>query len=104
MPTDHLPEDNIMNTDANLPIQLFCVISTLGDFTPVRFRYADEDGLVHSVSISSLIGKSKIRRCGRDMLCYRCHTDWEGQSIPVELRYDITDHKWSLARRLDGGF
>jgi len=93
-----------VNADANLPIQLFCVISTLGDFTPVRFRYADEEGLVHSVSIASLIGKSTIRRCGRDILCYRCHTDWEGADVPVELRYDIVAHKWSLARRLDGGF
>lgn len=88
----------------DMPIQLFCVISTLGDFTPVKFKYMDSDQSIHTVRIKEVFSKRPMRICGREILCYRCHSDWEGTDIPIELRYDIADHRWEFKRRLDQGF
>lgn len=89
---------------ADTPIQFFGVISTVGEFTPLKFKYADSDGCVHTVYISEIISADTMQIAGRRILRYRCWSRWEDMRIPVELRYDIISHKWIFKRRLDQGF
>lgn len=88
----------------DMPIQFFGVISTQGEFTPIKFKYQDSDMGVHTVKVTGIISRQRMSVTGRMMLVYRCHTDWEGETIPVELRYDVESHKWTFKRRLDMGF
>ena len=83
------------------PIQLYCVISTVGDFTPIKFKYKDPDGVIQTVDILSVLSRSRIRLDGSEMLCLRCRATCDNAIHHIELRYDIGAHKWVYGRSLD---
>lgn len=86
----------------NIPIQLFCVVSTIGDLTPVRFKYETEEHRIITVQISEVLSQKETRLAGAREITYTCTADMEGTTQIFNLKYHVNQHRWSLARFLTG--
>lgn len=84
----------------NIPIQLFCVVSTLGDLTPVRFRYETAEHEIITVHISEILARKETRLAGTRELIYTCAAEVEGKQHLFYLTYHVNLHRWTLTRFL----
>ena len=84
----------------NIPIQLVGACSTLGDMTPLLFRYENEEHAVVTVKVEEVVSSKEERYCGMDYISFVCWAAAEGQRRLIELRYRVSTHKWSLFRTL----
>ena len=84
----------------NIPIQMFGACSTLGDMTPLWFRYEDEAHGIITVKIEQVISSREEKHCGMDYITFVCWAAAGGQRRLVELRYRVATHKWSFFRAL----
>ena len=78
----------------NIPIQMFGACSTLGDMTPLWFRYENKEHGIITVKIESIVSS------GIEHISFVCWAVAEGQRRLIELRYRISTHKWSFFRTL----
>lgn len=85
----------------NIPIQMFGACSTLGDMTPLWFRYENKEHGIITVKIESIVSSREEKFCGMGayQLCVLGPVA-EGQRRLIELRYRISTHKWSFFRTL----
>ena len=84
----------------NIPIQLVGACSTLGDMTPLWFRYENEEHAVVTVKVEEVVSSKEERYCGMDYISFVCWAAAEGQRRLIELRSRVSTHKWSLFRTL----
>lgn len=87
-------------TALNVPIQLFGACSTLGDMTPLWFRYEDEEHGIVTVKVQEVVSSREEKHCGREYISLVCWSGVREQRRLIELRYRISTHKWSLFRIL----
>lgn len=80
----------------NVPIQLVGACSTLGDITPLWFRYEDEEHRMITVKIQEVVSAREETHCGRDYIRFICWSAAQGTSRLIELRYRISTHRWFL--------
>ena len=52
----------------NIPIQLVGACSTLGDMTPLWFRYENEEHAVVTVKVEEVVSSKEERYCGMDYI------------------------------------
>lgn len=50
--------------NVNLPIQIICCCSTLGEFTPLRFRFETEEHELITVQIESVLAHKETSFAG----------------------------------------
>lgn len=84
----------------NIPIQVFCAVSTIGDLTPVRFRYETEDHQILTVHITEILSQKETRTAGTREIIFTCAADMEGVVHLFNLRYNINHHRWLFAKFL----
>lgn len=84
----------------NIPIQVLGACSTLGDITPIWFRYENKEHGIVTVKIESVVSFKEEKFCGMDYISFVCWAEGGGQRRLVELRYRISTHKWSFFRTL----
>ncbi|MBQ8148217.1 MAG: hypothetical protein IJ040_05440 [Lachnospiraceae bacterium] len=84
----------------NIPIQVFCVVSTLGDLTPVRFRFEAEDHQIITVEITEILSHKELRLAGTREILYTCSASIENQMQIFNLKYNVNLHRWIFARFL----
>ena len=53
----------------NIPIQMFGACSTLGDMTPLWFRYENKEHGIITVKIESIVSSREVLRHGAYQLC-----------------------------------
>lgn len=80
----------------NTPIQLISSCSTLGDFTPLRFRYEDEQHVLHTVSIERVLSSSTTCLAGVECILYTCSARLDDRIRIFILKYYVRSHKWSI--------
>ncbi len=80
----------------NIPIQLISACSTLGDFTPLRFRYEDSVHQIHTIHIEQIHSTKFCKIAGIDSISYTCSAIIDHVSTLFILRYYIESHKWIL--------
>ena len=74
----------------NIPIQMFGACSTLGDMTPLWFRYENKDHGIITVKIESIVSSREEKFCGMEHISFVCWAVAEGQRRLIELRYRIS--------------
>ena len=84
----------------NIPIQLVGACSTLGDMTPLWFRYENEELAGVTGKGGDVVSSKEESDCGMDYISFVCWAAAEGQRRLIELRYRVSTHKWSLFRTL----
>ena len=90
-----------MQQKFNIPIQTFCVVSTLGDFTPVRFRYEEPDHSIITVQINEILSHKETDFAGVHELRFTCDAIVEDERRIFELKYNVPHHKWSFVQLLN---
>lgn len=89
-----------MDTKGSFPIQLFCVVSTLGELTPIRFRYEDEEHRITTVQITQVYARKETQFAGTKAILYTCGAVIGDRNEMFELKYTINTHRWVFYRRL----
>ncbi len=89
-----------MHTTLNLPVQLIASCSTLGDFTPLRFRYENAEHRLITVSIDDILSTKEIHYNGMDEIIYTCYGTLEQESRLFTLKYNIRSHRWLIFQLL----
>ena len=89
-----------METEANYPIQLIAVTSTLGDITPLRFRYANGEHELITVNVDEIHAKKEMTIGKGGSIIYTCASLIDETKMLYQLRYEIGTHKWIFMKRL----
>lgn len=89
-----------MKQTLNVPIQIFCVVSTLGDFTPLKFRYEDEEHQIITVNINEILNHKETNFAGINEIRYTCNAFINNELKLFELKYSVTRHRWSFYQML----
>ena len=84
----------------NLPIQLIASCSTLGDFTPLRFRYEDPEHRIQTVNIDRVLAEKTTVCGGVHCIQYTCAAAADGRERLFLIKYDVLRHTWMLVRML----
>lgn len=85
---------------SNIPIQVFCVVSTIGDLTPVRFRYEAEDHRILTVPITEILCQKETKSAGSREIIFTCTANMEGSIHLFNLKYNVNHHRWIFAKFL----
>jgi len=85
----------------NLPIQTFCICSTFGEFTPLRFRFEDSEHTVQTINIEKVLYVKEINYVGREAYVYTCKAVIDDMARLFEIKYTVGSHKWTFYRMLD---
>ena len=89
-----------METDANYPIQLIAVTSTLGDITPIRFRYENGEHELVTVNVDEIHAKKEMTIGKGGSIIYTCASLIDETKMLYQLRYEIGTHKWIFMKKL----
>ena len=88
-----------MDGQGHFPVQLFCVVSTLGDMTPIQFRYEDEEHRINTVRITQVLSHKETQYAGTKAILYTCSAVIGEREVYFELRYNIETHRWVFNRK-----
>ena len=89
-----------METEANYPIQLIAVTSTLGDITPLRFRYENGEHELITVNVDEIHARKEMTIGKGGSIIYTCASMIDDTKMLSQLRYEIGSHKWIFAGSL----
>ena len=89
-----------METEANYPIQLIAVTSTLGDITPIRFRYENGEHELVTVNVDEIHAKKEMTIGKGGSIIYTCASLINETKMLYQLRYEIGTHKWIFMKKL----
>lgn len=89
-----------MELSANYPIQMFCVTSTIGDVTPIRFRYENADHEIITVNVDEIHAKKEMTIGKGGSIIFTCASTIDDLKIIYQIRYEVGTHKWIFMRRL----
>ena len=102
--SEQLQDDNkegvLMEQAYNIPIQVFCVVSTMGDLTPVRFRFESTDHQIITVEITQILSHKETRLAGTKEIIYTCIANIENCTQLFNLKYNVNLHRWTFVRFL----
>lgn len=90
-----------MKHTLNIPIQTFCVVSTLGDFTPLRFRFENSEHEIITVNINEVLSRKETNFAGINEIKYVCNALIDEEMKMFELKYSIPTHRWSFFQMLN---
>lgn len=89
-----------MTQTSNIPIQMIYVCSTLGDLSPLRFRFESEEHQLITVDVSDVLARKETHLNGIYEILYTCRTVMDDSEILFVLKYNVASHKWLLLQRL----
>lgn len=84
----------------NIPIQMISVCSTMGEFTPMRFRFESEDHSIETVKIEQVLSHKDTAFNGIREIQYTCQALIGSELKLFVIAYNINSHKWRLFRML----
>ena len=84
----------------NTPIQMIASCSTVGEFTPIRFRYETPDCSLVTVNILSVENRKHTHTRANHEMIYVCRGIIDGDECNIArsfcLRYYVPNHCWTL--------
>ena len=89
-----------IETEANYPIQLIAVTSTLGDITPLRFRYENGEHELITVNVDEIHARKEMTIGKGGSIIYTCASIIDDTRMLYQLRYEIGSHKWIFMKKL----
>lgn len=91
---------NDMEQNVNIPIQMISVCSTVGELTPMRFRFENEDHTIETVHVDEVLGRKDTNFNGIREIQYTCRADIGGMCKLFILKYSISTTRWRLSQIL----
>jgi len=85
----------------NIPVQMISCCSTLGDFTPMKFRYENDMHEILTVMVSDILSRKETSLSGNKEIHFTCSAEIENQSKMFILVYNINSHRWKLFQILN---
>ena len=85
-----------MQKTVNVPIQMISCCNTLGDMTPMRFRYEDDEHNIITVQVIDVLSFKEINFSGNTELLYTCTANIYDMQHMFVLKYNIKSHRWLL--------
>ena len=89
-----------METLRDIPIQLISSCNTLGELTPLRFRYEDAEHQLSTIQIDQILSTKSISYSGIHEIIFTCTAHMNQVAHIFELKYNIAGHKWRIFRLL----
>lgn len=89
-----------MEETVNIPIQMISVCSTMGEFTPMRFRFEDENHEIETVKIEQILSHKETGFNGIREIRYTCQAVIGCESRMFIICYSVVSHKWKLLKML----
>ena len=89
-----------MELSANYPIQMFSVTSTLGEITPLRFRYENTGHEVITVNVDEIHAKKEMTIGKGGSVIFTCASSIDEFKMLYQVRYEIGSHKWIFMGKL----
>jgi hypothetical protein len=77
-------------------VDMLATFFSNGKPEPHRFRLTNEDGSEIVIKVERILQRDQNNCAGNRMLCYKCETNQNEMSIPIELRYELETCKWYL--------
>ncbi|MCR4807430.1 MAG: hypothetical protein K5857_07110 [Lachnospiraceae bacterium] len=90
-----------MKLNINYPIQMICVISTLGDITPIRFRYENTEHEIITINVDEVHSKKEMTIGKGGSIIFTCASSTDDVRTLYQIRYEIGTHKWIFMGRLN---
>ena len=84
----------------NIPVQVIVHCEAGGELKPLRFRYEDDEHVVHTIQVDQITDTRKTAFVGIDAIHCICKGSEQGAEHLYELRYTIRTHKWVLYRQI----
>lgn len=91
----------VINDQMNIPVQLISSCSTLGELTPLRFRFENDEHKLETVDINQIISTKELKINGLHEIIFTCIANIFYESKLFELKYNVISHKWFIFRVLN---
>jgi hypothetical protein len=82
----------------NIPVDMICFCSTLGEVKPLRIRLENEEHERVSADIIEIAYRKQIKPSGLTILIYGCRLELFGEMRLAEFHYHIDSGRWTLFR------
>ena len=89
-----------MEQVVNIPIQMISVCSTVGDLTPMRFRFENSDHQLETIQVESVHAHKVTTYNGIREIQYVCSAYVNDLLKLFVLKYNIESHKWIMFKFL----
>lgn len=84
----------------NVPVQMIAHCDADGSMQPLRFRFEDEEHMLHTIQISEVVDSRRVEYVGIEALLFLCKAVVDGRERMFELRYTVRAHRWALFREV----
>ncbi|WP_069999456.1 hypothetical protein [Cellulosilyticum sp. I15G10I2] len=82
----------------NKPIEAISKFNSLGEITPLKIRLENDDQSFVTSTINSIIYVKDNNYAGINTIDYGCKICIEDREQLLELRYFVSDHKWTIRK------
>lgn len=79
---------------------MISVCSTMGELTPMRFRFESEEHTVETVKINQILSHKDTTFNGIKEIQYTCQAIIENEMKLFIIIYNISSHRWRLFKML----
>lgn len=90
-----------MEEIVNIPIQMISVCSTVGDLTPLRFRFENNEHSVETIDVNSVHSYQDTKFNGIKEIQYVCSAFINDTEKLFILKYNVNSHKWIMFKMLN---
>lgn len=80
---------------------MICCVSTQGEFTPMRFRFEDEEHNLTTVNVSRVLSHNVTTFNGIEEIHYTCKAPIADKEVLFDLKYTVESHKWIIFKLLN---
>ncbi len=78
------------------PIDAIVIFKGKNRPKPFKFKYCDNDGMIHEIKIDKIIQEEETKIAGIKAFIYRCQSQIGGEIKVYELKYRIDECRWEL--------
>jgi len=89
-----------MEQYVNVPVQMISVCSTVGNLTPMRFRFENEDHTLETITVDSVLGHKETNFNGIREIQYTCRATIHNTCRIFILKYSVGTTRWRLSQIL----
>lgn len=89
-----------MEQTVNIPIQMICCVSTQGEFTPIRFRFEDNEHQLVTVTVDSVLAQKNTSFNGIKEIHFTCKAIIAEVERLFVLKFNENSHRWNMFKLL----
>lgn len=79
-----------------MPVQIYSDFSKFSKFSPMRFRFEDQNRSIQLVEIKQITSYKTFLVSGNKFIQYLCNAKIKNQETTLELIYNVSGHNWLM--------